>query len=824
MDANATLEENGKMQLSGSDKQDEDLGDDFLEDFDSYWQDINDRLTISRMVSDSVIKGMVNAISQEAHEKITQKELELSELKEIVHSYHLGSKKNTFLVSPLRSCRPKSTECDGNDSISGAIFQHDEMRESMCGLKNTAKENFKKLRKEIDRIKECSSNSKISSGSESVGLGLGGILHKKSSSRCIDVDRIVDDLQDNLDTFYKQVDDIVQLSKASLNQWQVEQEYLADIEGMVIRNYLWSVQQEFEEKLWGQNAKILSNERKISAEKIKEISCLRQELDIISKSLCPSEVGHLLSYSSMDSDHSHRKLLSNHMTPSTLLWEGNGKHEMSKRNLPENVDPTRLTHLSRDDLITHYNTEMTKMSRNHESQVHEMTEENFTLKRELLKEKEKSSLLKKDKEFDILRRKIPDIILKLEDILMENEKLRSSGANDENLGTMRNKLDSLISENHHLKDLLGEKKKEVKCLSSQVSSHAEQMSRHSLLHAKSLNMIEKITCQMQDAQFDASICEDIVRCFLRETVDQIRCATEESSLRYDIMQGIYETILQGASLIGELPSTSDDEHLDEESIIMQGILGVVLQESLKEADEKIASLNNKYMEEMRSRLSLEKEALNSGEALRIEVFEKEKLEAELISMRASLKEKEQLVQERTFVLEQEKEKLALAYEEVTSLKDKTNRQEILIFKSQEESNTTKLKLSEATRKAELLEVETSESKQKLEQAMAELSKVEEERRMLVAVVLENQETKLLVKDREKKSRKQMESVILVVQELLKEVFDFEHRVIDYISRINERYLTNTLKICSDIVLATWIIGNFQNCFIPFIHHWHGFYF
>ena len=793
MDANATVEENGTVELTESGQQDGNLGDDFLEDFDSCWQDLTDRLTVSRLVSDSVVKGMVNAISQEAHEKITQKELEVSELKKILQSYHLGpdSESAKFLASPLRLCKPKCSEFDRNNSIRGAFFEHDGMTESMCSLKNTAKENFNKLKKEIDRIRGCNSIRKINSGSELVGLGLGGILQEKASSRCIDVDKIVDDLQDNLDTFYKQVEGIVQLSKASLGQWQVEQEYLADIEGMVIRNYIWSMQQEFEEKLWDQNAKILSTERKISAEKMKEISCLRQELDIILKSLSP-EVGHLISYSSMDSDHSHRKLLGN-MTP-TLHREGNGKHEMSKTNLPGNVDPSRLKHMGKDELINHFNTEMTKMSRNHESQVQEITEENFTLKREILKEREKSSMLKKDREFDLLRRKIPDIIVKLDDVLMENEKLRSSDANDENLGTMRNRLESLISENHHLKDLLGEKKKEIKCLSSQVSSHAEKMSQHSLALSESLITIEKIKCEMQDAQFEASICEDVFKCFLREMMDQSKCATEESAMRYDIMQGIYETVFEGASFVGELASTSENEHLEEESIIMQALLEVVLQESLREAEEKIISLHNRYMQEMSTRLSLEKEVLHCGQALEIEIFKNKKLEAELISSRALLKEKEELVQEITFVLEDEKKKLALACEEVGSLKDQTNSQEILIFKSHEESNTTKRKLTEAMQKVGLLEEENCELKRKLEQAMIEFRKVDEDRRLLVATVSENQDTKLLFEEKEKEYRKQMEMVIFVVQELSKEVFDFEHRVIDYISRNNERYYSGIIAV------------------------------
>lgn len=87
------------VQLSNSVKGSENLGDDLLEDLDSYLEDINDRLTISRMVSNSVIKGMVNAVAQEANEKIAMKNLEVAGLKEALHFCHVDADE----TDPFRS-------------------------------------------------------------------------------------------------------------------------------------------------------------------------------------------------------------------------------------------------------------------------------------------------------------------------------------------------------------------------------------------------------------------------------------------------------------------------------------------------------------------------------------------------------------------------------------------------------------------------------------------------------------------------------------------------------------------------------------------------
>jgi len=101
MGAGAAACGDGSMQLGDNLQESEKLGDELLEDLDSYLEDINDRLTISRMVSDSVIRGMVNAVKEDADEKIAQKELEVAGLKDRLHLYHVDADKNESLGSCL---------------------------------------------------------------------------------------------------------------------------------------------------------------------------------------------------------------------------------------------------------------------------------------------------------------------------------------------------------------------------------------------------------------------------------------------------------------------------------------------------------------------------------------------------------------------------------------------------------------------------------------------------------------------------------------------------------------------------------------------------
>ncbi|KAK8618219.1 hypothetical protein V6N13_132220 [Hibiscus sabdariffa] len=65
---------NGRVDIGDPVKDSGELDVDLLHAFDSYVEDIRDGLIISRMVNDSIIRGMVNAVEQEAADKIAQKE------------------------------------------------------------------------------------------------------------------------------------------------------------------------------------------------------------------------------------------------------------------------------------------------------------------------------------------------------------------------------------------------------------------------------------------------------------------------------------------------------------------------------------------------------------------------------------------------------------------------------------------------------------------------------------------------------------------------------------------------------------------------------
>ncbi|KAJ4702960.1 WPP domain-associated protein [Melia azedarach] len=725
-----------------------------LEDWDSYWEDINDRLTVSRMVSDSVIKGMVSAIEKAAAEKIAQKELELARVKETLHLYHVGSDESESFGSLVMQHEPGTAKHGSYSSLSDALVDYDRIGESLGSLKNAAKEQLKSLRKEIDRMRGSCSLRRIGSGSEMVGLG--GILQDKVSDiKWMDVDKTLDSLRTTVDTICKKVDNMVDLSKASLCQWQQEKEFQAEIEDTVIINCIRSLKEDFEERLWDQSAQFYDNESVNWSEKIKEISSLRQELNAISRSLSIPEIGHITPCGSMEiggewdtnkrTDQLHRKISGNHVSLSTSIWEGNGKHDEAVIAMPENLDFSQLKHMTKDELLIYFKIEMTKMKRDHELRVQGMTEEYFSLKREYLRERDSSLPVKKDKEFDALRKKIPEVILKLEDILGENEKLPTFSKNVEGLSSLKDKLDSLLLENRRLGSLLVDKKREIKCLSSQVSDNAEIMLQHSLAEATLLKRIDKLQCALDDSHIEASINKDVYKCVLQEVVDSV---TEQSEMEYKIMREVYEIIFREATHNAKPSGMYGFEDSDLESVIMQELSGVILGEALKEAEVKLNSLNLKYGNETEIRVSAEEK-----------------------------------VNEAAAALVKEKERFESVSQELKNLRDETSQQQILISENSKEFDDLKDNFLEALEQIQLYKVEVRELKQKLELALKEFREVDEEKRVLQSV---NQHIVSSFEAKEREHRSQMQSLFVLIQGLSKQVVDFECGVMEDIKESNSR--------------------------------------
>ncbi|XP_050369437.1 WPP domain-associated protein [Argentina anserina] len=795
----------GSVQLSNGVEESDTLDVDILEDLDSYMQDVNDRLTISRMVSDSVVKGMVKAVKEEAAEEIAQKDQEVIQLKQMLHIYHVGVDENQFLGSSVMLQESTGTQRRLNYIGSGdrtlqpcsleAVSGHDIIAETLVHLRGTTNEEFKKLKKEIDSIRGRNLIKRISSS-----FGLGDVLQDKVADRW-DVDRTLDSLKTTVESVYQQVEEMVCLSKSSVYEWQLEQDLRtkieADIEALVIRNCIWSV----EGKMWTYGAKNVDCDGRM-----KRISGIRDELDAIARSLSVSDNGQQSSHGSLEGKEessnglkgasTHRRILNNLISstslPSTITtaassfsshWEENGIHEELEINMEEHLDPGLLKHMSKEELISHCTNEITKLKRNHELKIQNMTEQHFSHMRELLKERGPSLTVKKNKEFDMLRNRISEVLSKVDEILAEKEEVTSLfpqtfGGCEESISSLKDKVDSLFSENHQLRHLLEDKKREIKCLSLQLSEAAENLSKHTVAEANLFKTVENLKAGMEDAHIEALIGEDLFASIVKEVVDEIKCAAEESWVENSIVHEIYKSILEEAIHDAKPSTTCELEDLNMESIIMQELCDVIFRDALKEAEEKLNDLNFKYINEYKLRVLHEIEKQDKEKQLIAEVANKERLQQEVLCM---VEEKEQLARDTAAALAYERERYELAAQEVENLRVETCQHQKLISESVEVSKAAKRDLVEALGQNDRQKTDISKLEQKLEVAVKELRQVEEDRRILLDVNQEKQIAVSLFEAKEKEFMKQFESLAVHVSDLLKSFTDFECRVTQDIS-------------------------------------------
>ncbi|XP_027339567.1 WPP domain-associated protein [Abrus precatorius] len=765
MESFAVME--GGERIYDNGKEDESLGDHILEEMESFLVDIDERLIISRMVSDSVIKGMVNAVEEQAAERIAQKELEVVGLKNMLHDCRVGSDEAKTLWSSVNHHEPHEA-ATYHFSDSGLEFDRHMM--SVDSLHIAVNEQLNQLKKEINKIRGPSSIRRISSGSDLVGLS--GILQEDMPEKWIYVDKAFESLKDTLDTFCRRMEFVDQLSKISLSEWQQEQEFQSEIERMVISYGIWSLQQDCEQKLWN----LYDSESRNCFDQYKEISSLRQELDSIFKTLSTSETGQLISLGSLENaeewchnkraDHFHVKLSTDHLPPSTM--EENGKQEDSKIIKPENLDSASLKHLSKEELVTY----ITKMRRNHESQVQEKTEENFRLRRELLNLKERGSSfpLKKDKEFELLKKKIPDVIAKLNQILVGTDKVHQFRENIESLSSLKDRLDFLHSENHQLKDMLADKKKELKTQSSQLSAALEKLSQQQLTEKNLLHTIQKLEVDVEDAHTEVSIIQDVYKCLFEDFASEFRCITEESHLKNSFMQEMYEVIFKEAAHNAQASSGLGNEEAEMELTMMQGLLDI-------------------------NHILFKETLVNADEALKLEAAEKEKLKYELLTLKSVLEEKEMLIQGAADALAQEKEKMEFTSEQLNSLGAEIVQQHKLIAENSKELDITKGDLVAALKEIEQYKEQMHELSKNLEQRMDVLRQTDEERRVLSALTQKQQEALKLTEAKERENRKQMESTVYLIHKLLKMVTDFEARVNEDISRNCMRLESMNSEFC-----------------------------
>ncbi|KAL9224835.1 hypothetical protein vseg_000831 [Gypsophila vaccaria] len=532
-------------------------------------------------------------------------------------------------------------------------------------------------------------------------------------------------------------------------------ENCGQVEGAVFGTIVQCLREEHERRVWNADNVLAFIDR------CKEISSLRRELDFIQKTLVSHEVGHLSSQGSLDADIFHRKLFSNHSLHLGGLWEGNGKCEDSEMSMPENFETSTLSHMSKQELYKYFRTEMNQMKRDHESTVHKMTEEYFSLKREFLKVrdplKEKGPFAaRKDKESESLRKKLSEVISKLDNILKENEKL------SEFCNHSRDTLNSLVDENTRLWELLNNKKLEACYLAMQASDATAKSAQHFVAEENLQIMVDGLICSLEDAHLEASIGGEVYKCILKELVAQEKSDNDDSVLKsvlvLEITGTIYEEAFRGVNTASE---SNYGETSDLMSTVIQQVYSIIFQEVASDISMELNNWKNKSLKDDERLIYLETKVSKIENDLYMEVENNENLKHQVLVLENMTEDKDKSLYEVT--------------EELHKLVDLKKQQECLIAKREEELVLFKEKLEKSQNCVDLYMTEVDKLSDTLSIFESKLRKSDEEKARFVSALEQQQSDLFFVKSKEREHQKHLESFCYVIDGLSKSIADLERR-------------------------------------------------
>ncbi|XP_072988929.1 WPP domain-associated protein-like [Typha latifolia] len=754
--------------LSGSNCKERDIaGDDsafyekfILDDLESYWDELNDRLSVLRMVSDSVTKGMVTAVVEEAAEKIASKEAEIAMLNNRLHSHKYDKDIDSRLgMSAAVSAMDVDTEKPVLQLRQGFLDAGLELsyNQHLSRFRVAVEDQLQRIKEDFKYLTGTNSRDPLNASSEKIG----DLTKVKSNGKLPEIDERVDALRELLASGFEQISDMFNLAKVLVLEHKLEQELQKEVGSLMIQNYIRCLKDEFEMKLYEQRG-LINTLNKNWQDKIAELTAMREELDAISKSLLVLEPGMLLSHISHEcfeeqnstkrKDHISGKVLGEHATQSQ--GEENGilvvqKSRNSGEVMLDIADISHLKHMSMEEMVTYFKSEMIKMRRQHDMALQEKTEELFRLKREFLREKG-SLPFRKDKEFESVRKKITEVISKLDHILVKNVNFHVTNSDRDEISRLKDRVDYLFYENQHLRGLLLSKRNEVKHLSSQISDARSKMSLHSSSEANFLKQIGKLDDELEELKVKVDIKDVIHYKILRETVGKYQCCMEDINIQTSVLQ---ETC----------------------SIIFKGIVC--------DAISAVGSTVQKYYVE---KASLKEMLLEKEKVLILGNEENQKLKQALASLSALISEKEQFASDAGSTFMQQKEQLDIVHNELNMLRDQLAKQTIIISDFERESDSMKSKLDDTSQQIYQYEVEISKLKQNLMSTSNALEELENQNILLCGIIEEKQKTSSSSIKMDNEQEKQLKCIRKCVDEMSKGFLDFENKLVETIRRNENR--------------------------------------
>ncbi|XP_008799091.2 WPP domain-associated protein-like isoform X2 [Phoenix dactylifera] len=741
-----------------------------LDDLDSYMNDINSRLTVSRMVSDSVIKGIVNAVTEEASEKIASKQTEIAVLYERLQHYESALAEGNRLDSstmmpeasiPIRKPQRRKTELH-QQSLNEEV-DCDYYTKNFGSLKFAAEEHLQRLKEELRDVRNMISFNKINWCSKDIELYS---IQGKTMEKLHVVDGYADALEVLLAALCEPADSTCFSLKPMLSEhgkkW--EQEIQREVRDIIIQGFDRELQDEFETRL-SEKRSLVNTLNKNLQKMVDEFSTIHQELDAIAMPLFSSDFGPLISYYGLEGleewstlkrkDHLPRKVLGNHHIAHTSHCEesGNVSEKCGDSVKPTLTDSPQLKCMTKDELMTYYKTEMTNMKRQHDLALQEKTEELFSLKREFLKEKGSNpSHFRKDKEFELLRKKVVEFISKLNEIILENENLPIIHNDQDMFLGLKERMYTLFFENQRLQSFLEQKRKEVAC--SEVSNETNQTLHCSSIEEKFSEQIKKLKLDIEDIKLEASIRDEIQKIILREWVGEL--IDDMECLDMECLDDTYSTIYR------------------------------------KSIEDVIARANHIIVKCDKEKNSIAGALVEKEKVLCLEIEANNKLKHEIASLSTLMKAKEKFALETESKLMQQKEHL------VNMLRDQVSKQDLYIQESNKECDSVKGRLDETLQQIHQYEVEVAELNQKLKLVSDALEEAEKQKHILQGIVEEKQEMLASTISKEERHKKGMESMVVSMRELSKAILDCERRMASSLET-NESRLKILSHQCGQLV-------------------------
>lgn len=607
-------------------------------------------------------------------------------------------------------------------------------------------------------------------GSEMVSredLGQCNIPHgAKTIENFLEVDQKVDVLKDILAVGFKQISAAIFSKENMLSELQWEHELQGEISSIVLQDSVKRLQDEYETMLYHQTLyiKYLNKNWK---KKASEFSALRDELHALSDEVSNHENFEDWSIAKRK-EHFPLKVLENHNFPSQSAENGTmmvGTSADSGEHMLDIADLPQLKHMSKEELLAYCKTEMANMRRRHDSALQEKTEELFRLKREFLKEKG-SSTFRKDKECEHLRKKLPEFIIKLDEILVVRDMFHPIYKYDDEMQSFKLRIDSLFSENKHLQNLLIRKTNELKFLSAQFSDAVSQISLNSSLEAKYLRQVKKLESDIEVGRAEANFRDAICNTILRGLIDDHRHAMLDTEIEVKFFIKIYSTMFRGVIY------------------------------------DAISSMNPAILKCYEEKISLEALVVEKEKALTSEIEENQKLKKVIASIFSSIEEKEKLASEVASTLIQQKQQLDVAHQELNTLRDQISIQEAQISDNKMESNLLRSRFNGTLQKIYHYELEMDKLQEKLKVASDALREAEKQKLMLLGVIEDRQRTLSSSFDKDKEQVKQLKSITVSMMELSKCFTDLGSQLMESTNRNESRLKVLSHQLNSLVQLAS----------------------